>query len=42
MRQPVVLDSIRERDYPKLIKLWEVAGNIDVRQTDTPEALVLD
>jgi len=39
MRQPIVLDSIRETDYPKLIKLWEVAGNIEVRQTDTPEVL---
>jgi ribosomal protein S18 acetylase RimI-like enzyme len=39
MRQPIVLDSIRETDYPKLIKLWEAAGNIDVRQTDTPEVL---
>lgn len=39
MRQPVVLDSIHESDYPKLIRLWEVAGNIEVRQTDTPEVL---
>ncbi|MDP3744039.1 MAG: GNAT family N-acetyltransferase [Methylotenera sp.] len=39
MRQPVVLDSIHEGDYPKLIKLWEAAGNIDVQQTDTPEVL---
>jgi ribosomal protein S18 acetylase RimI-like enzyme len=39
MRQPIVLDSIRETDYPKLIKLWEAAGNIEVRQTDTPEIL---
>ncbi len=39
MRQPIVLDSIRETDFPKLIKLWEAAGNIDVRQTDTPEVL---
>jgi len=39
MRQPIVLDSIQETDYPKLIKLWEVAGNIDVRLTDTPEVL---
>ncbi len=39
MRQPIVLDSIRETDYPKLIKLWEAAGNIEVRQTDTPEVL---
>ena len=39
MKQPIVLVSIRETDYPKLIKLWEVAGNIEVRQTDTPEVL---
>ena len=39
MRQPIVLDSIRETDYPKLIKLWGAAGNIEVRQTDTPEVL---
>lgn len=39
MRQAIVLDSIRETDYPKLIKLWEAAGNIEVRQTDTPEVL---
>jgi len=39
MRQPIVLDSIRETDYSKLIKLWEVAGKIEVRLTDTPEAL---
>jgi ribosomal protein S18 acetylase RimI-like enzyme len=39
MRQPVVLDSIHESDYPKLIRLWEVSGNIEVRQTDTPEVL---
>lgn len=39
MRQPIVLDAIRETDYPKLIKLWEAAGNIDIRQTDTPDML---
>lgn len=39
MRQPIILDSIRESDYPKLIKLWEAAGNIEVRQTDTLEVL---
>jgi len=39
MRQPILLDSIRETDHPKLVKLWEVAGNIEVRQTDTPEML---
>jgi ribosomal protein S18 acetylase RimI-like enzyme len=39
MRQAIVLDTIRETDYPKLIKLWEAAGNIEVRQTDTPEVL---
>lgn len=39
MRQPVVLHLLQESDYPKLLKLWEVAGCIAVRQTDTPEAL---
>ncbi|HPH06912.1 MAG TPA: GNAT family N-acetyltransferase [Methylotenera sp.] len=39
MRQPIVLNSIRDTDYPKLIKLWEVAGNIEIRQTDTLETL---
>ena len=39
MRQAIVLDSINEADYPKLIKLWQAAGNIDVRQTDTPDVL---
>jgi len=39
MKQAIVLDTIRETDYPKLIKLWEAAGNIEVRQTDTPEVL---
>lgn len=39
MRQPIFLESIRETDYPRLIKLWEAAGNINVRQTDTPEVL---
>jgi ribosomal protein S18 acetylase RimI-like enzyme len=39
MKQAIVLDTIRETDYPKLIKLWEAAGNIEVRQTDTPEML---
>ena len=39
MRKQVVVCSIHEEDYPKLIKLWEAAGNIDVRQTDTPEVL---
>ncbi|MDO9051143.1 MAG: GNAT family N-acetyltransferase [Methylotenera sp.] len=39
MRQSVVLDSIHRSDYPKLIRLWEVSGNIEVRQTDTPEVL---
>ena len=39
MRKQVVLCSIHEEDYPKLIKLWEASGNIDVRQTDTPDVL---
>ncbi|MGZ8270810.1 MAG: GNAT family N-acetyltransferase [Methylophilus sp.] len=39
MRQPITLDSIRETDYLKLIKLWNVAGSIEVGQTATPEVL---
>jgi len=39
MRQPINLQPLHESDYPELIKLWEAAGCIDVRQTDTPEAL---
>jgi ribosomal protein S18 acetylase RimI-like enzyme len=39
MRQAIFLDSIKEVDYQKLIKLWEAAGNINVRQTDTLEVL---
>lgn len=35
MRQPILLASLREDDYPKLIKLWIAAGNITLRQTDT-------
>ena len=39
MRQSILIDSIKDSDYPKLINLWQVAGNITVRQTDTPEVL---
>lgn len=39
MRLPIYLHPLHESDYPKLIKLWTAAGGIDVRQTDTPEAL---
>jgi ribosomal protein S18 acetylase RimI-like enzyme len=39
MRRPIYLHPLHESDYPKLIKLWTAAGRIDVRQTDTPEAL---
>lgn len=39
MKLPIHLQPIHESDYPKLIKLWEAAGCIDIRQTDTPEAL---
>ena len=39
MRLPVQLHVLHESDYPKLIKLWESSEWIDVRQTDTPEAL---
>lgn len=31
--------SIHKGDRPKLIKLREASGNIDVRQTDTPDVL---
>jgi N-acetylglutamate synthase len=39
MRLPIYLHPLHESDYPKLIKLWETAGRIDIRQTDTPEVL---
>lgn len=39
MRLPIYLHPLHESDYPKLIKLWTAAGEIDIRQTDTPEAL---
>jgi len=39
MRLPTYLHPINESDYPKLIKLWETAGCIEVRQTETPEML---
>lgn len=39
MRPPVYLHPLHEDDYQKLLKLWASAGWIDVRQTDTPEAL---
>jgi len=39
MRLPTYLHPLNESDYPKLIKLWESSQWIEVRQTDTPEAL---
>lgn len=39
MRLPTYLHPIHESDHPKLIKLWEAAGCIEVRQTETPEML---
>ncbi|MGZ8261392.1 MAG: hypothetical protein ACXW11_01880 [Methylotenera sp.] len=39
MRQPINLQPKHESDHPKLIKLWEAASCIDVRQTDIPEVL---
>ena len=39
MRLPMSIHHLHEEDHPKLIKLWQVAGCIDVRQTDTAEAL---
>lgn len=39
MRLPTYLHPIHETDYPKLMKLWEVVGCIEVRQADTPETL---
>lgn len=39
MKLPIYLHPLQEGDYPKLVELWGVAGWIDVRQTETPEAL---
>lgn len=39
MRLPIYFHPLQEDDYSKLLNLWEVAGWIDVRQTETPEAL---
>ncbi|OIQ88671.1 acetyltransferase YpeA [mine drainage metagenome] len=39
MRLPIELHPLHESDYPKLIKLWASSEWVDVRQTDTPEAL---
>jgi N-acetylglutamate synthase len=35
MRQPILLESLKDTDYPQLIKLWAAAGSIAVSQTDT-------
>jgi len=37
MKQPVYLHPLQEDDYTELIKLWEAAGQIDIRETDTRE-----
>ena len=37
--QDLHLQPLQESDYPKLINLWESSDWIDVRQTDTREAL---
>lgn len=39
MKLPTYLHPIHETDYPKLMQLWEAAGSINVRQTDTPQTL---
>lgn len=39
MRQPVTLRPLHESDHPKLIKLWASSEPIDIRPTDTQEAL---
>ncbi len=39
MESPVCLKPLHASDYPELMALWKSAGWIDVRQTDTPEAL---
>jgi ribosomal protein S18 acetylase RimI-like enzyme len=39
MRQPIYFHPLHAEDHSKLIKLWQLAGNIEVRQTDTAEAL---
>jgi ribosomal protein S18 acetylase RimI-like enzyme len=39
MRLPMSIHQLHEEDHPKLIKLWQASGGIEVRQTDTAEAL---
>ncbi len=39
IRQPILLDSIREIDYPKLNKLWESAGNKSLMHSDSSDVL---
>lgn len=39
MRLPIYFHPLHPEDHPKLIKLWQAADSIDVRQTDTVEAL---
>lgn len=39
MRLPIYLHCLHADDHAKLVKLWQAAGNIEVRQTETAEAL---
>lgn len=39
MKRPIYLHPLHKDDYSKLLTLWNAVGCIDVRQTDTPEAL---
>lgn len=39
MRQAPVVRPMCESDYPKLTVLWNAAGSLQLRDTDTPEAL---
>lgn len=39
MKLPIQLRALTESDYPKLLKLWQSSEWIDVRHTDSPEAL---
>ncbi len=39
MRQTVKLRPLAVSDHPALIKLWSTCAEIDIRPTDTPEAL---
>lgn len=39
MNSSIYYKPLDENDHPKLLKLWAMAGYIDARETDTPEAL---